>query len=67
MGIKKEKAESQLAEIQHNLAILTESLAKLNAEKKSKTDILNDLEAKADKSARRLNSAAKLITGLGSE
>jgi len=30
MEIKKEKAEAQLAEIQHNLAVLTESLAKLN-------------------------------------
>lgn len=29
MGIKKEKAEAQLAEIQHNLAVLTESLVKL--------------------------------------
>jgi len=29
MGIKKEKAEAQLAEIQHNLAVLTESLNKL--------------------------------------
>jgi len=67
MGIKKEKAETQLAEIQHNLAVLMESLAKLNAQKKEKTDILNDLESKADKMARRLNSAAKLITGLGSE
>jgi len=67
MGIKKEKAEAQLAEIQHNLAVLTESLAKLNAQKKEKTDILNDLEQKADKMARRLNSADKLITGLGSE
>jgi dynein heavy chain len=67
MGIKKEKAEAELATIQHNLAVLTESLAKLNAQKKEKTDILNDLEAKADKMARRLNSADKLITGLGSE
>jgi len=39
----------------------------LNADKKVKSDELQDLEDQSNMMTRKLNAASKLITGLGSE
>jgi peptidoglycan hydrolase CwlO-like protein len=67
MQVKSDKMNKELAEIQANLARLDASLAKLNKEKKEKTDILTNLEEQAAIMAKRLHSASKLISGLGGE
>lgn len=61
------QANKELAETEANLAELNESLAVLNAEKKVKADELQYLEDQSNIMTRKLNSASKLITGLGSE
>jgi len=46
---------------------LNENLAKLNAGKKEKEDVLNELKATSAEMTRKLNSASQLINGLGGE
>ena len=64
---KLNQANAELAETEANLAELNASLAVLNAEKKLKGDELASLEEQSNIMTRKLNSASKLITGLGSE
>jgi len=61
------QANKELAETEASLAELNSSLAVLNAEKKVKADELQYLEDQSNIMTRKLNSASKLITGLGSE
>ena len=57
----------QLKEIKEQVAVLNASLAKLNKNKAEKVAILTNLEETAEKMAKRLNAASKLIKGLGGE
>jgi dynein heavy chain len=67
MKAKSEKSQRELAEIHADLARLEASLDRLNKGKAEKTAILNGLEEQAAIMEKRLNSASKLITGLGGE
>lgn len=67
MKSKSEKSAADLAKIQAKVKELQDSLAVLTAQKNEKTAILNKLEETAARLKRRLDAAAKLITGLGGE
>lgn len=67
MTAKSEASAKQLKEIKEQVATLNASLAKLNKNKAEKVAILTDLEQTADRMARRLNAASKLISGLAGE
>jgi dynein heavy chain len=67
MKSKSEKSADDLAKIQAKVKELQDSLAVLTAQKNEKTAILNKLEETAARLKRRLDAAAKLITGLGGE
>lgn len=67
MKKQKEQAEKDLAETEARLAIVTETLEKLNANMKIKKEELDELEAISNEMTRKLTAASKLITGLGSE
>lgn len=56
-----------MAETEARLAIVTETLEKLNANMKIKKEELDELEAISNEMTRKLTAASKLITGLGSE
>jgi chromosome segregation ATPase len=58
MKAEKEQGEKELAETEANLAALNENLAKLNAGKKEKEDVLNELKATSAEMTRKLNSAS---------
>jgi len=67
--MKKQKAaaEKDLSETEARLKDVSEKLADLESKKAIKQAELNDLEKKSKEMTRKLNSASKLITGLGSE
>jgi len=65
MAITLENANRDLATTEANLKELNDSLAVLNADKKLKSDELQDLEDLANLMTRKLNAAQKLISGLG--
>lgn len=67
MAIQLENAEKDLAATEAALKELNDSLSILNAEKKLKSDELQELEDQSNMMTRKLNSASKLISGLGSE
>jgi dynein heavy chain len=67
MKNKSEKSAADLAKIKAKVQELQDSLAVLTTQKNEKTAILNKLEETAARLKRRLDSAAKLITGLGGE
>jgi len=67
MTKKAENSAKQLKEIKEQVATLNASLAKLNKNKAEKVAILTNLEETAEKMAKRLNAASKLIKGLGGE
>jgi len=67
MRIEKETGERELAETEKQLAELNENLATLNAQKKEKSDELEELQTTSALMTRKLNSASQLISGLGSE
>lgn len=62
-----ENANRDLAETEAALKELNDNLAVLNADKKIKSDELQELEDQSNMMTRKLNAASKLITGLGSE
>jgi len=62
-----ENAQKDLAATEAALKELNDSLSVLNAEKKLKSDELQELEDQSNMMTRKLNSASKLISGLGSE
>lgn len=62
-----ENANRDLADTEAELKALNDSLAILNADKKIKSDELAELEETSNTMTRKLNSASKLITGLGAE
>ena len=67
MQKKKVISEEELRQTEANLKELNESLAELNANKAIKQGELDILEARSAEMTRKLNSASKLITGLGAE
>ena len=54
----KEKGERELSETIANLKILNETLAKLNAELKIKSDEMNELQRQSKEMTRKLNAAS---------
>lgn len=67
MKRQKAAAEKDLAETEARLKDVSEKLADLEQKKSIKQAELDDLEKKSKEMTRKLNSASKLITGLGSE
>jgi putative NADH-flavin reductase len=67
MTAQLEAANRDLAQTEAILKELNDSLAVLNADKKIKSDELQGLEDMANLMTQKLNSAEKLIKGLGSE
>jgi dynein heavy chain len=67
MTITLENANRDLATTEANLKELNDSLAVLNADKKIKSDELQELEDLANLMTKKLNSAQKLISGLSGE
>ena len=64
---KAKESQDKLDSTQQKLEALNEKLRALNIIKEEKSSELNILQTKADEMTRKLNAAAKLITGLGSE
>ena len=67
MKRQKTAAEKDLAETEARLKDVSEKLADLESKKAIKQAELDELEKKSKEMTRKLNSASKLITGLGSE
>lgn len=67
LKLEKAAAEKDLAETEAKLKEVTEKLGELNAKKAVKQAELDELERISKEMTRKLNSASKLITGLGSE
>ncbi len=67
MAEQLDRAQKDLAATEAALKELNDNLAILNAEKKIKSDELQELEDQSNMMTRKLNAASKLISGLGSE
>eukprot|EP00392_Amoebophrya_sp_AT5.2_P015196 g15395.t1 len=64
---QKEEAEANLEAINEELAALSSSLAKLQADEQEQSAKLKELKDEADLMQRRLGAASQLITGLAGE